>query len=579
MAAGRGLGSKKRKLATKDAGEGEYKPVEVQGEVFREGIIGKDATIRAKEEFQTSEPYPHFVLNDVVDQTRLRAVRDEIIHNLKATFKETDIYKVLQTGDLANMDGLDEASLKQLPNLKKLRDTLYSQSFREFLENVTGCGKLIDKTDGSCNIYPQGGHLLCHDDVIGTRRVSYILYLTEPGEQWLSEYGGALELYDCIGGSNGAGKAEKLPIPESHPCKKILPQWNSMVLFAVLPGRSFHAIEEVVAVDKPRLSISGWFHGETPPKGYENASLNQIIVDQNGNEMEGRGKQFSPLKQSISPFGDSEWLSEADVALLSEFINRDYLVQSSVKRIAEKFVDESHIQLHAFLREEYASRITATLKMVDEAGGLFDNAIPSHSVGVSKSWQVRGPTHKQRFLEFAGDGCVGEDPCSVLVELQKKCLLSGAFQRLVSSMSKVILNSARGSIRRFRPGLDYTMAHSGVQTAGYQLDATLCFVQANDQWSLGEVGGYDCYMVNDGDGGSGYNNEHAEVYRAAAENEDDETVTLPATGNCLNLVLCNEGVMRFTKYISADAGGSRWDILNEYQITTEDDDDEDDDDE
>jgi len=41
-----------------------------------------------------------------------------------------------------------------------------------------GCGELSDQTDCACNIHPFGGHLLCHDDVIGNRRVSYIIYLT-----------------------------------------------------------------------------------------------------------------------------------------------------------------------------------------------------------------------------------------------------------------------------------------------------------------------------------------------------------------------------------------------------------------
>ncbi len=29
------------------------------------------------------------------------------------------------------------------------------------------CGDLSDKIDCSCNVYAKGGHLLCHDDVIG----------------------------------------------------------------------------------------------------------------------------------------------------------------------------------------------------------------------------------------------------------------------------------------------------------------------------------------------------------------------------------------------------------------------------
>ena len=44
-------------------------------------------------------------------------------------------------------------------------------------------------------IFHAGCHLLCHDDVIGTRRVSYIIYLTDPDDEWRDEDGGALELY------------------------------------------------------------------------------------------------------------------------------------------------------------------------------------------------------------------------------------------------------------------------------------------------------------------------------------------------------------------------------------------------
>ena len=36
--------------------------------------------------------------------------------------------------------------------------------------------------------------------------------------------------------------------------------------------------QEVYSQDKPRLSISGWFHGPDPPKGSDMASLKQIMV-------------------------------------------------------------------------------------------------------------------------------------------------------------------------------------------------------------------------------------------------------------------------------------------------------------
>ena len=523
------------------------------------------------EDFQQARPYRHCVLSNVVDDATLRTVRDEIIGNLTATFKETDIYKVLQTGDLANLDGLDKGSLQQLPHLKKLRDVLYSKEFRGFVESVTGCGTLVDKTDCSCNIYPQGGHLLCHDDVIGTRKVSYILYLTDPDRPWESEDGGALALYDCV--TDPEDKTRKLPLPDFHPVKRILPEWNTMAMFAVLPGKSFHDIEEVVARNKPRLSISGWWHGEVPPEGAEKATLNQILVASESGGTEAKAEaspaaafdRIDPFLSLPRPVLAQEWLDDADVSSLARFVHPQYLVRGSIESIAEKFVEESHIQLHTFLKEDVASKVADRIRSQDEKDGMFATGIPPYTAGIGGPWTMRGPTHKQRYLE-CGDG--GKE--DILWVLKEQLFDSEAFKKLLSCMAKVEIKSARTSMRRFRPGLDYTLAHSGVETACDQIDATFCMVQDSEVWGLGEVGGYDCYMVNDTEA-EGPNNASAEVYNEAGD-ENDETVTLPATWNCLSLVLCTESVMRFTKYVSATAPGSRWDIMNEYEVNLPDDD-------
>jgi hypothetical protein len=44
---------------------------------------------------------------------------------------------------------------------------------------------------------------------------------------------------------------------------------------------------------------------------------------------------------------------------------------------------------------------------------------------------------------------------------------------------------------------------------------------------------------------------------------------LPAGANELSLVLRDEGVMRFIKYVSAKAPGSRWDVAFEYDLPEE----------
>ena len=127
--------------------------------------------------------------------------------------------QINQTGDLTNLSGLPEAERAVLPTLIALRDALYSPTFRSFVQAVTGCGPLSGiKTDMSCAEYSQGCYLLNHDDVIGTRRISFILYLVldEPG--WRPEWGGALELYPV---KEGDGEGGRPNVPEAKPSVSI----------------------------------------------------------------------------------------------------------------------------------------------------------------------------------------------------------------------------------------------------------------------------------------------------------------------------------------------------------------------
>jgi Rps23 Pro-64 3,4-dihydroxylase Tpa1-like proline 4-hydroxylase len=92
--------------------------------------------------------YKHAVIQDLVDDTLLRNVRTEIREHISFTPKETDIYKIHQSGDLANLDGLGDSALRKLPSLLTLRDSLYSSAFRKYLSSVTGAGPLSGvKTD------------------------------------------------------------------------------------------------------------------------------------------------------------------------------------------------------------------------------------------------------------------------------------------------------------------------------------------------------------------------------------------------------------------------------------------------
>jgi Rps23 Pro-64 3,4-dihydroxylase Tpa1-like proline 4-hydroxylase len=93
--------------------------------------------------------------------------------------------------------------------------------------------------------------------------------LTDPDDPWHAEDGGALELYPLVPDSIESRCEEEggiQGIPTATPTKCIVPTFNSMAIFRVQPGRSYHSVQEVYA-HKPRISISGWFHCTTPPAG------------------------------------------------------------------------------------------------------------------------------------------------------------------------------------------------------------------------------------------------------------------------------------------------------------------------
>ncbi len=120
--------------------------------------------------------------------------------------------------------------------------------------------------DLSINRYSTGCHLLVHDDVIGSRRVSFILYLPDLHEQeWKDVEGGRLELYPVK--EKGFERDWLIDsIPHDEPCSTLKPLWNSFTFFTVVPGHSFHSVEEVVG-ERDRFSISGWYLvlAYTPP--------------------------------------------------------------------------------------------------------------------------------------------------------------------------------------------------------------------------------------------------------------------------------------------------------------------------
>lgn len=267
--------------------------------LIRKDLLSQESRSKLALARKKAQPYEHLHVDDMFQEKLVRNAQNEAKYNLTAEFKESDLFKVYQTIDLGNLQASDKRTKKELKNLFTLKEYLYSPEFRQFVCDITGVSELTDRVDCSMNIYTNGCHLLCHDDVIGTRRVSYIIYLTDPDEEWLPEEGGALELFpldpasidgdsyrgdsnhkEQSGSKANGSRTKKVKadssssssaetsgitrekgnsfgpqgVPLPYPTTALLPKFNSMAIFAVQPGRSYHAVQEVYS-DNPRLSI------------------------------------------------------------------------------------------------------------------------------------------------------------------------------------------------------------------------------------------------------------------------------------------------------------------------------------
>ncbi|PYH47975.1 oxidative DNA demethylase [Aspergillus saccharolyticus JOP 1030-1] len=593
---------------------------------FRDGLFEPSEQQKYTEQYAQSAPYKHGVISPLIEPSLLRAVRDEIQAQVDFTEKETDIYKIFQSGDLANLDGLDDASLAKLPSILKLRDAMYSARFREYLSAVTGSGKLSGrKTDMAINVYNEGCHLLCHDDVIGSRRVSYILYLTDPDTPWQEEWGGALRLYPTTTKKDVNGEDVKIPSPDFS--LSIPPAFNQLSFFTVQPGESFHDVEEVYhpkenedkSKKRVRMAISGWFHiPQEGEDGYE-AGLEEKLAERSSlAQLQGRGDiydlpQPKPVvceevdgpadegkgkgKAKVEEEPSTEF-TESDLNFLIQYIAPSYLTPDIAEEMSETFGNESSLSLDRFLSEKFAARVRTYIEE-QEKRSLPNN---SDEILAQTGWTVARPPHKQRYM-FQQHGTATEDQKTPLQELLNDLFPSRAFRKWLA----LITGAARISsfdylARRFRRGQDYTLA-SGYDGEEPRLEFTLCLTptpgwepegaEDEDEEADGEseekssskpkpestgdepaVGGYEIYMAGDDE-----DEGDAAIYRSAAADEDDGILFSTAAGwNRLSIVLRDSGTLKFVKYVSAAAKGDRWDITGDLGVEFDDNDDEEDED-
>ena len=615
----------------------------------------------------------------MIQPTLLKSVRREILENLSFTPKETDIYKIHQSGDLANLDGLDDSSLARLPSLLTLRNALYSTDFRSYLSTITGAGPLSgQKTDMAINVYSPGCHLLCHDDVIGSRRVSYILYLTDPEKPWRAGWGGALRLYSTKTYKSRDGTQTKVPNPD--PVRLIEPVWNQLSFFAVRPGESFHDVEEVfppVKNDKHqervRMAISGWYHiPQEGEDGFEEglemelvatSSLTQLQSKNNEHDLPQPDPQLYPEEEISSALNDTSRsggqtvsantsngkaevvdsenniLTESEIDFLLKYLSPTYLTPDTIEGLNGAFNDSSCLRIENFLNPKYATVVRSFIESQPKD-------LPHNTKKVERQniWKVACPPHKHRYLYILPTTpdpnnqnllSVQKKDMSPIKEILSTLLPSPAFRKWLHLITDLKIMSHDILARRFRKGYDYSLA-TGYDEEHPKLELTLGITPSkgwedDDDGGGGEdeeetgneqpqnengvdadseeqemigaatsedkeeadgrdrasastrnpddnVGGYEAYMSSDPLDTNETNESDPAVYQSAPEEGDEGGIlfSMPAGWNRLSLVLRDQGVMRFVKYVSARAEGDRWDVVGEFDVEVDDRDEEDD---
>jgi prolyl 3-hydroxylase /prolyl 3,4-dihydroxylase len=571
-----------KKVSTSSSHEASFR-----SDLFNPGTQSSFATA-----YRDSNPYPHAVVPSLIQDQLLRNVRKEITEHVHFTLKETDIYRIHQSGDLANLSRLAADELKHLPSLVTLRDALYSGEFRAWVSAVTGAGKVSGtKTDMAVNVYTPGSYLLCHDDVIGSRKVSYILYLTDPDEPWQPEWGGGLRLYPTEVKRNLKGEEVKVPLAEHT--LNIPPSFGQLSFFAVRPGESYHDVEEVYhgrEGKRIRMAISGWYHiPQEGEDGYEEGAEATQAQRSSLAQLKGAADEFDAPRpdfvdlDAISTVTDRDILTEEELTFLLDYITPQYLTPEMTEKLSTAFIRDSVIQLEGFLQPPFAEKVEQYIKEAD-----------------STHWSVARPPHKQRFQFLQRKNAEPDSPIS---KLTADVVLAPAFRKWLALITGIIPDALRGHsavARHFRRGKDYALA-SAYQGEDPRLEYTIGLTpnlekqngdktNGSSNSTNGDTngiqvdtsledshGGEEIYMAGDDDDAAttaskplpqvGKKAAHdPAVYKTGEEDDDDAILfTDSPSWNTLSVVMRDQGTLRFVKYVS-EAGRDRWDVKGEVVV-------------
>lgn len=226
----------------------------------------------------------------------------------------------------------------------------------------------------------------------------------------------------------------------------------------VVGGTSMHSVQEVFTDAKRRISVQGWFHSDSQPLHADGATIAHLTRD-------------ATVASTALRFGGGS------DARLGDWMNAAYVGDAVCASLGRAMAsNRGSVSLKAFLLPH---RFLAALASgCDSADGLGSWAVPRYDAGAHQGWTVRGPPHMQRCCVFDGLGTVDSRTKAAQVgsamAALRDFLCSSVFVAWLERVCGVDVLAATATVRRFRPGLDYTVAQHNRRR---RLCVNWCWVQ------------------------------------------------------------------------------------------------------
>ena len=205
--------------------------------------------LKSKEEFFSSKPFPHWVIDGMFDDALLSEISStpHLVKTLMDAKKKGWGVSYFEN-ELEGKFGINNISKEN--NVYNYLKFLNSEKFIDFLSAMTGIDNLIADNDyvgGGLHMIPRGGKLGVHidfskhqNDRTLWRRCNALLYLNQ---DWNDNWNGHLELWD-------------LPRKKGGKCiKKIKPSFNRLVIFGTLKS-SWHGHPTLLDCPDNRMRCS-----------------------------------------------------------------------------------------------------------------------------------------------------------------------------------------------------------------------------------------------------------------------------------------------------------------------------------